>query len=73
MPRKGGCVDNGATERVFGRLKNEFFRGRDRKTFEGLKANFEACIRHCNRVRRQVKLKGMTPVEFRDQALRGVA
>ncbi|WP_418954226.1 IS3 family transposase [Tractidigestivibacter sp.] len=30
-------------------------------------------MRHWNHVRRQVRLKGLTPVEFRDQALRGAA
>ncbi len=29
MSRKGNCIDNGATEQVFGHLKDEFFRGRD--------------------------------------------
>ena len=27
MSRKGNCIDNGATEQVFGHLKDEFFRG----------------------------------------------
>ena len=29
ISRKGDCIDNGATEQVFGNLKDEFFRGRD--------------------------------------------
>lgn len=29
MSRKGNCLDNGATEQVFGHLKDEFFRGTD--------------------------------------------
>ena len=29
MSRKGRCADNAAMEGFFGRLKNEFFRGRD--------------------------------------------
>ncbi len=73
MSRKGNCLDNGATEQVFGHLKDEFFRGRDWDTFEGFKADLESCIRHWNNVRRQVKLKGLTPVEFREQALREAA
>ena len=28
MSRKGNCIGNGATEQVFGHLKDEFFRGR---------------------------------------------
>ena len=73
MSRKGNCLDNGATEQVLGHLKDEFFRGRDWGTFEEFKADLEAYIRHWNHVRRQVKLKGLTPVEFREQALRGAA
>ena len=73
MSRKGSCIDNGATEQVFGHLKDEFFRGRDWETFESFKADLEAYIWRWNNVRRQVKLKGLTPVEFRDQALREAA
>ena len=69
MSRKGNCIDNGATEQVFGHLKDEFFRGQDWQTFESFKADLEAYITHWNTVRRQVKLKGLTPVEYRVQAL----
>lgn len=73
MSRKGSCIDNAATEQVFGHIKDEFFRGRDWDTFEKFKADLEAYIHHWNHVRRQVGLKGLTPVEFREQALREVA
>ena len=70
MSRKGNCIDNGATEQVFGHLKDEFFRGQDWQTFESFKADLDAYITHWNTTRRQVKLKGLTPAEYRDQALR---
>ena len=73
MSRKGNCIDNGATEQVFGHIKDEFFRGRDWGTFEEFKRDLEAYIHHWNNTRRQVKLKGLTPVEFREQALREAA
>ena len=73
MSRRGNCIDNGATEQVFGHLKDEFFRGRDRGDFESFKRDLEAYIHHWNHTRRQVKLRGLTPVEFREQAPRGVA
>ena len=73
MSRKGNCLDNGATEQVFGHLKDEFFRGRDWDSFEEFKRDLEAYIHHWNNVRRQVGLKGLTPVEFREQALREAA
>ena len=73
MSRKGNCIDNGATEQVFGHLKDEFFRGRDWSDFESFKRDLEAYIHHWNHARRQVRLKGLTPVEFREQALREAA
>ena len=73
MSRKGNCIDNGATEQVFGHLKDEFFRGRDWQTFESFKADLDAYITHWNTTRRQVKLKGLTPAEYRDQALQQAA
>jgi putative transposase len=61
MSRKGNCIDNGATEQVFGHIKDEFFRGRDWSDFESFKRDLEAYIHHWNHVRRQVRLKGLTP------------
>ena len=73
MSRKGNCIDNGATEQVFGHLKDEFFRGQDWQTFESFKADLDAYITYWNTTRRQVKLKGLTPAEYRDQALQEAA
>ena len=73
MSRTGNCIDNAATEQVFGRLKDEFFRGQDWQTFESLKADLDAHITHWNTTRRQVTLKGVTPAEYRDQALQEAA
>ena len=69
MSRKGNCLDNGATEQVFGHLKDEFFRGRSWPDFEFFKADLDAYVVHWNTRRRQVKLKGLTPEEFRNQSL----
>ena len=73
MSRKGNCIDNSATEQVFGHLKDEFFCGQDWQTFESFKADLDAYVTHWNTVRRQVKLKGLTPAEYRDQALQQAA
>ncbi|MDO4596853.1 MAG: IS3 family transposase, partial [Coriobacteriaceae bacterium] len=73
MSRKGNCLDNACTEGLFGHMKDEFFRGRDWDSFDEFKRDLEAYIRHWNHVRRQVKLKGLTPAEFRNQALREAA
>lgn len=69
MSRKGNCVDNGATEQVFGHIKDEFFRGRSWADFESFKSDLDAHVVHWNTMRRQVKLKGLTPEEFRRQSL----
>ena len=69
MSRKGNCIDNGATEQVFGHMKDEFFRGREWPDFESSRADLDAYVVHWNTRRRQVKLKGLTPEEFRSQSL----
>ncbi len=69
MSRKGNCLDNAATEQVFGHMKDEFFRGREWGDYEAFKADLEEYIAHWNTRRRQKKLKGLTPEEFRNQAL----
>ena len=69
MSRKGNCIDNGATEQVFGHIKDEFFKGVEWPSFEEFKRDLDAYVVHWNTRRRQVKLKGLTPVEFRNQSL----
>lgn len=70
MSRKGNCLDNAATEQVFGHLKDEFYRGRRWKDFASFKSDLDAYIVFWNTRRRQVKLKGLTPEEFRSQSLK---
>lgn len=41
MSRKGNCIDNGATEQVFGHMRDEFFRGRAWPDFESSKADLD--------------------------------
>ncbi len=69
MSRKGNCLDNGATEQVFGHMKDEFFRGQTWPDFESFRSDLDAYVVHWNTRRRQVKLKGLTPEEFRNQSL----
>ncbi len=61
------CHDSGATEQVFGHLKDEFFRGQDWQTFS-YKADAPTSP-YWNTQRRQVKLQSLTPAEYRDQTL----
>lgn len=69
MSRKGNCIDNGATEQVFGHVKDEFFRGQSFSGFNESKKALGEYVDHWNTTRRQVKLKGLTPEEFWNQSL----
>ena len=71
MSRKGNCPDSAATEQFFGHLKDEFSRGRAWPDFESFKGDLDAYIRHWNERRRTGRLKGLTPAEWRRQALGG--
>lgn len=69
MSRKGNCIDDGATEQVFGHPRDELFRNRVWPSFDAFKRDLDAYIIHWNTRRRQVKLRGLTPEEFRNQSL----
>ena len=69
MSRKGNCLDNAATEQVFGHLKDEFYTGREFASYEEFKTGLDAYIVHWNTRRRQKRLKGHTPEEFRNMSL----
>ena len=73
VSRKGNSLDNACIEGLLGYMKDEFSRGRDWDSFDEFKRDLEAYIRHWNTRRRQVRLKGLTPEEFRSQALRATA
>jgi len=73
MSRKGNCIDNSATEQVFGHIKDEFFRGQDWQTFESFKADLATYITHWNTVRPQESPPGRPRAEPRDRALREAA
>lgn len=68
MSRKGNRIDNAATEQVFGHLKDEFYTGRRFASYEEFEAGLNAYI-HWNTKRRQMRLEGRTPEEFRNMSL----
>lgn len=69
--RKGNCMDNSLMENFFGLLKNEMFYGHesDFKTLEDLKTAIEEYIKWYNEERINVKRKGLSPLEYRQQSL----
>ncbi len=69
MSRKGNCLDNAVAENFFAILKTESYHGYDFDSAEQLMACIDEYIDYYNNDRIKVKLKGLTPVEYRNQAL----
>ena len=70
MSRKGNSPDNGMMESFFGILKSEMFYGYE-KSFQSLKQLEQAIvdyINYYNNKRIKVKLKGLSPVQYRTKS-----
>lgn len=65
MSRKGNCMDNGAMECFFGRLKVEMFYGEKFDSVEEFIQKLHEYIFYWNNKRISLKLKGMSPVQYR--------
>ena len=65
MSRKGNCMDNGAMENFFGRLKVEMFYGEKFSSVNAFIDELRKYIYYYNNERICTKLKGMSPVQFR--------
>ena len=65
MSRKGNCMDNGAMENFFGRLKVEMFYGEKFESVDAFIAELRDYIEYYNNYRISTKLKGMSPVQYR--------
>ena len=70
MSRKGNCLDNGCTENFFGILKSEMFYPREKeyKNLEELEKDIIEYIEYYNNRRIKSKLKGMSPVQYREHS-----
>lgn len=69
MSRKGNCLDNAAMESFFGVLKTEFFYPNKFGSVDELQTGIRKYIRYYNRERIKMKLKGLSPVQYRTQPL----
>ena len=71
MSRKGNSLDNGLMENFFGLLKTEIFYGFEDQyeTIDDLIQAIEEYIYYYNNDRIKERLKGLTPMEYRNQAL----
>ena len=65
MSRKGNCMDNGAMENFFGRLKVEMFYGEKFESVNAFIDELKNYIHYYNNERISLKLKGMSPVQYR--------
>ena len=65
MSRKGNCMDNGAMENFFGRLKVEMFHGEKFESVNAFIDELKKYIHYYNNERISLKLKGMSPVQYR--------
>lgn len=69
MSRKGNCLDNAAMESFFGTLKSELFYLKRFESVEELNEDIKTYIRYYNNDRIKLKLKGLSPIQYRIQAL----
>ena len=65
MSRKGNCMDNSAMENFFGRLKVEMFYGEKFESVNAFIDELKRYIDYYNNERISMKLKGMSPVQYR--------
>jgi transposase InsO family protein len=69
MSRKGNCYDNAVMENFFGHLKEELFHHVRFINTDALTAALKEYIRWYNTERISTKLEGLSPVQYRAQAL----
>jgi putative transposase len=69
MSRKGNCLDNAAMESFFAVLKSEFFYLNKFSSVDELQTGLKKYIRYYNHDRIKMKLKGLSPVQYRTQPL----
>lgn len=73
MSRKGNCLDNAKAENFFGHFKEEFLRTRQFQSLAQFRIELAEYIHWFNHDRIQLKLKGLSPVDYRTQSLASVS
>ena len=69
MSRKGNCLDNAVAENFFSHLKEELFHRERFETVEDFIQALDEYIGWYNTTRISTALQGLSPVEYRAQAL----
>lgn len=70
MSRKGNCLDNAAMESFFGRMKTECFYEKTFESIDELEQVINEYVRYYNEERIQLKLKGLSPIQYRHQSFK---
>jgi len=70
MSRKGNCLDNSMMENFFGLMKNELLYVNNFDSIESFEAELKKYIIWYNNKRIKLRLKGMSPVQYRAQYYR---
>ena len=69
MSSKGNCYDNAVIENFFGILKSEFLYTQEFESIEHFREDLKKYIEYYNHKRIKAKLKGMSPIQYRNHAL----
>lgn len=71
MSKKEKCLDNLVIENFFEKIKNKMFYGHESefKTLDQFKKAMKEYIKYYNEQSKKVKLKGLTSLQVRNQAL----
>ncbi len=73
MSRKGNCLDNAVAENFFGHFKEEFLRQRSFTNLSQFRSELGTYIHWFNHDRIRLKLKGLSPVDYRVQSLANIS
>ncbi len=69
MSRKGNCLDNSIIENFFGKLKIEMYYNETFSSINELIRCIHEYIDYYNNERIKLKLKGLTPTQYRNKSL----
>ena len=72
MSRKGNCLDNAVAENFFAILKTEMYHNEAFNNAHELIESIKEYIDYYNNERIKLKLKGLSPIQYRNQALAAV-
>lgn len=70
MSRKGNCLDNAMMENFFGLMKSELLYAETFENMEQFKQKLKEYIKWYNSKRIKLRLKGLSPIQYRTQYLK---